>query len=136
MAKKKAAKKKAAKKTPAKKAAAKKAPAKKKAAKKAPIKRAVKSAVKAAKPAPKAKRAKAKKPLAKKASQAEEVIDEESVTIKPSKRVKNTPFLKKQRQRLLDLRDSLVDSMRGVAQDNLRSRAEGSEASRLRDAPS
>ena len=37
--------------------------------------------------------------------------------------------MKMQRQRLLDLRDSLVDSMRGVARDNLRTRAEGSEAS-------
>ena len=34
-----------------------------------------------------------------------------------------------EQQRLLDLRDSLVDAMAGVAQDNLRSRAEGSEAS-------
>ena len=34
-----------------------------------------------------------------------------------------------QQKRLLDLRDSLVDAMAGVAQDNLRSRAEGSEAS-------
>jgi DnaK suppressor protein len=43
--------------------------------------------------------------------------------------VKMTPFLKKQRERLLALRDSMLDSMAGVAKDNLRSRAEGSEAS-------
>ena len=43
--------------------------------------------------------------------------------------VKITPFLKKQRERLLALRDSMLDSMAGVAKDNLRSRAEGSEAS-------
>ncbi|MDP9292547.1 MAG: TraR/DksA family transcriptional regulator [Verrucomicrobiota bacterium] len=39
------------------------------------------------------------------------------------------PFLKKQRERLLQLRDGMLDSMMGVAKDNLRSRAEGSEAS-------
>jgi len=38
-------------------------------------------------------------------------------------------FTQLQWKRLLDLRDSLVDAMAGVAQDNLRSRAEGSEAS-------
>ena len=40
-----------------------------------------------------------------------------------------TPFLKKQKERLLQLRDSMLDSMMGVAKDNLRTRAEGSEAS-------
>lgn len=40
-----------------------------------------------------------------------------------------SPFLKKQQDRLLQLRDGMVDSMVGVAKDNLRSRAEGSEAS-------
>jgi len=39
------------------------------------------------------------------------------------------PFLKKQKERLLQLRDSMLDSMSGVARDTLRSRAEGSEAS-------
>lgn len=34
-------------------------------------------------------------------------------------------FVEKQRVRLLELRDHLVDSMAGVAQDNLRSRVEG-----------
>jgi DnaK suppressor protein len=43
--------------------------------------------------------------------------------------VKLTPFLERQRDRLLQLRDSLLDSMSGVAKDTLRSRAEGSEAS-------
>ena len=33
------------------------------------------------------------------------------------------------RKRLLVLRDAMLDSMSGVAQDNLRSRAEGNEAS-------
>ncbi|MCX6967002.1 MAG: TraR/DksA C4-type zinc finger protein [Verrucomicrobia bacterium] len=47
----------------------------------------------------------------------------------PLPEVKMTPFLKKQKERLLALRDGMLDSMAGVAKDNLRSRAEGSEAS-------
>lgn len=132
------AKKKAAKKSTTKKAAkttskaaktAKATKAKKSSAKKKTVKKAVKSAVKAAKPAPKAKRAKATKKAktAAKPSAVEENEDEEIVIV-PNK-VKDTPFFRMQRQRLLDLRDSLVDSMRGVARDNLRTRAEGSEAS-------
>jgi DnaK suppressor protein len=39
------------------------------------------------------------------------------------------PFVRKQKEKLLQLRDAMVDSMAGVAQDTLRSRAEGSEAS-------
>ncbi len=39
-----------------------------------------------------------------------------------------TPFLKAQNQRLLDLRDSLVDAMAGVAQDNLRG-SDGADSS-------
>lgn len=42
---------------------------------------------------------------------------------------KLSPFLKQQKARLLALRDGMLDSMAGVAKDNLRSRAEGSEAS-------
>jgi RNA polymerase-binding transcription factor DksA len=48
---------------------------------------------------------------------------------KPLQPVVLTPFLKKQQERLLQLRDSMLDSMMGVAKDNLRTRAEGSEAS-------
>ena len=47
----------------------------------------------------------------------------------PKIKVKLTPFLEKQKDRLLQLRDSLLDAMAGVAKDNLRARAEGSEAS-------
>jgi RNA polymerase-binding transcription factor DksA len=43
--------------------------------------------------------------------------------------VELTPFLVRQKERLLQLRDSMLDSMMGVAKDNLRTRAEGSEAS-------
>ena len=42
---------------------------------------------------------------------------------------KLSPFVRKQKENLLQLRDAMVDSMAGVAQDTLRSRAEGSEAS-------
>lgn len=38
-------------------------------------------------------------------------------------------FLVKQRQRLLELKDNLLDSMSGVTRDSLRSRADGDEAS-------
>ncbi len=54
-----------------------------------------------------------------------------AATAKPAngKKVALTPFLARQQDRLLQLRDSLLDAMAGVAKDNLRSRAEGSEAS-------
>jgi RNA polymerase-binding transcription factor DksA len=39
------------------------------------------------------------------------------------------PFVRSQKEKLLQLRDAMVDSMAGVAKDNLRARAEGSEAS-------
>jgi DnaK suppressor protein len=48
---------------------------------------------------------------------------------KAAKKVKLTPFLQKQKDRLLQLRDTLLDSMSGVAKDTLRTRAEGSESS-------
>lgn len=38
-------------------------------------------------------------------------------------------FAQKQKQRLLELKDALVDTMEGVANDTIRARAEGSEAS-------
>jgi RNA polymerase-binding transcription factor DksA len=48
----------------------------------------------------------------------------------PPKQVEiKDPFLKRQKERLLQLRDGMLDSMSGVARDTLRSRAEGSEAS-------
>ncbi len=45
------------------------------------------------------------------------------------KQRKLDPFVRGQKDKLLQLRDAMVDSMAGVAQDTLRSRAEGSEAS-------
>ena len=46
-----------------------------------------------------------------------------------NKQKKLDPFVRGQKEKLLQLRDAMVDSMAGVAKDNLRSRAEGSEAS-------
>jgi DnaK suppressor protein len=48
---------------------------------------------------------------------------------KNHKERKLDPFTRSQKDKLLQLRDAMVDSMAGVAKDNLRSRAEGSEAS-------
>ncbi len=144
---KKVVKKAPAKKAPAKKAAApkKKAPAKKAAApkKKAPAKKAAapkKKSAGALKSASKQKPAASKKTVStpkvekapakpKKAATAASVAP----APKPNGSKAAPPVLDKftqlQHKRLLDLRDSLVDAMAGVAQDNLRSRAEGSEAS-------
>ena len=115
MATKKKATKKATKKAPAK-SAAKKVPAKKKVVLDVEAKRAGPRT-------PKAKKAKKSAPA--KGSD----IEEEGVSIKPKPPVSLTPFLRSQKQRLLDLRDTLVDSMAGVARDNLRSGAEGSDSS-------
>ena len=133
-------------------------PAPKKAAKKPPVKPAKKSASrapKAKKPAPKPARKpakpapakKAKKPASptakpvKKAKPAPVVKTTKKIIIPPKKIAtpsKPAPkkqaipvvgFLAKQRDRLLTLKDTLLDSMNGVAKDSLRSRAEGSEAS-------
>lgn len=48
--------------------------------------------------------------------------------LKPKER-RLDPFTRAQKEKLLQLRDAMVDSMAGVAQDTLRARAEGSEAS-------
>jgi RNA polymerase-binding transcription factor DksA len=106
----KAAKKVSAKKTAKKAAAKKEAPAKKakKATKKeTPSKKAAKkaAAVKAVPPAPPKKK------------------------VAPRKPVKLTIFVKKQRQRLLDLKDELMDAMYGVQQETLRNGPSGGEAS-------
>jgi RNA polymerase-binding transcription factor DksA len=115
---KKVAKKAPAKKAPAKKAPAKKAPAKKAPAKKAPAKKA---------PAKKAPVKVVSKALAKKKPS---VVSKNGAKASPSisKPVPKKPvvldaFEKAQYQRLLDLRDSMVDAMAGVAMDNLGSRA-------------
>ena len=115
----------------AKKPAAKKAAAKP-AAKKAPAKPVAKKAV--ARPAEKKVAAKPAAPVAKNARPVNGGKHVETRTLQANGRpqksnIKLTPFLVKQRERLLQLRDSMLDAMAGVAKDNLRTRAEGSEAS-------
>jgi len=119
-AKKAAPKKAAPKKAPAKKAAPKKVskPAPKKAMKKAPAKKVI------AKAAPKAAPKKGKPVVS---SSNERVLGTKFIQKpKVNKNLKLTPFLAKQHKRLLDLKDTLLDAMRGVARDNLHS---GSETS-------
>ena len=71
----------------------------------------------------KAKSSKSKAP----ASSNERVLAQQFV-LKPkvNKNLKLTPFLTKQRQRLLELKDTLLDAMRGVARDNLHAGTETS----------
>jgi RNA polymerase-binding transcription factor DksA len=88
----------------------------------------------------------ARKASAKKAALKRSARGTETVRRSPKSRQQNTespaillglnhrekkldPFTRKQKQKLLELRDAMVDSMAGVAQGTLRSRAEGSEAS-------
>ena len=113
------AKKATARKAPAKKAPAKKAPAKKAPAKKAPAKKA---------PAKKdpVKKAPAKKAVAKKEEIPKPVAKKKVV---PKRPLKLTAFVKKQRQRLLDLQDELMDAMYGVQQETILNAPSGSEAS-------
>jgi len=99
-----------------------------------------KPAAKAVKPAAKAKPAEKESKIDSKANGAKSAPKTVKVETKlpfvkaplpkvPAQKVKLTPFLEKQKDRLLQLRDSLLDSMSGVAKDTLRARAEGSEAS-------
>jgi RNA polymerase-binding transcription factor DksA len=99
-----------------------------------------KSQPKAARPAKKKAMAKiTKKPTAKKGKTPKangarkEFTSAKAVpqvlATKNHKQKKLDPFVRGQKEKLLQLRDAMVDSMAGVAKDNLRSRAEGSEAS-------
>ena len=71
----------------------------------------------------------AKKPAAEASKQGESVFKTTNVKKAAADDAKLTPFLRKQKERLVQLRDNMLDSMSGVAKDTLRSRAEGSEAS-------
>jgi DnaK suppressor protein len=91
----------------------------------------------------KKKKVSAKKPAPRKAKPAHKIsakkakVSRERATASPREAMlgnnhrgrKLNPFTRKQKEKLLQLRDAMVDSMAGVAQDTLRSRAEGSEAS-------
>jgi len=110
----------------------------KSAKKKAPVKRS--SAKPAKKPVAK-KAAPAKKAPVKKAPRAKapvhngrkpggkQITTTQAILGANHRQKKLDPFVKGQKEKLLQLRDAMVDSMAGVAKDNLRSRAEGSEAS-------
>jgi RNA polymerase-binding transcription factor DksA len=106
---------------------------------------------------PKKKKSSAKKSAARKPRAARKVHAKKARVVKAARRAKTTrrspksrrqpiespavllglnhrerkldPFIRKQKEKLLQLRDAMVDSMAGVAQGTLRSRAEGSEAS-------
>src|SRR3989475_1272924 len=106
---------------------------------------------------PKKKKSSAKKSAARKPRAARKVHAKRARVVKAARRTKTTrrspksrrqtiespavllglnhrerkldPFIRKQKEKLLQLRDAMVDSMAGVAQGTLRSRAEGSEAS-------
>lgn len=79
---------------------------------------------------PAAKAAKASAPSKPKAGKAADVRPAANGKVVPPKAGPlDKKFVEAQRQRLLELRDHVLDQMQGVAQDNLRSRAEGSEAS-------
>ena len=131
-----------AEKTVKKKALVKRAPNKKKAApkKKAPAKKAVKKKTGTKKATPK-KKAPAKKAAAKKAS-AKKAPVKKRVAVKKRPVISNLAhgakkqpvklsavFLKKQKQKWLDLRDTLVDQMNGVARDSLGRGDENNDAS-------
>lgn len=107
----------AAKKAPAKKAAAKKAPAKKAPTKKASAKKATKKAISKNAPVRKLNMAKRRPLLSHLAPLPPAAVTESNGGGKPKKLT--AAFLKKQRQKLLDLRDTLVDQMNGVARDTL-----------------
>lgn len=79
-------------------------------------------------PAKSASKPAAKKILTKK-NPAKPVSVVNPISVVPAKPVKLTPFLVKQRERLLHLKDMLLDSMTGVARDSLRSGANGGDAS-------
>lgn len=104
--------------------AAKKAPAKK-TSKPTPKKTAVKAAPKKEVKAVKPSKAKGKAKVV--ANSNARVLAQQFIQKpKVNKNLKLTPFLTKQHKRLLDLKDTLLDAMRGVARDNLHS---GSETS-------
>jgi DnaK suppressor protein len=97
-----------------------------------PVKKPASAAKKpAAKPAKKAAARPGKSPKANGAAKkfAPQTVTQEILATKNHKQKKLDPFVRGQKDKLLQLRDAMVDSMAGVAKDNLRSRAEGSEAS-------
>ncbi len=122
--------KKPAKKAAPKKAAAKKAPAPKKPAKQKakPVKAAAKKPAAAAAKKASASAVRSPNGRAKAAASVNQTLTIIGNHQKGKER-RLDPFTRSQKEKLLQLRDAMVDSMAGVAQDTLRARAEGSEAS-------
>ena len=121
------------KKTASKKSVTKGAPKKAAAPKSAPVKKAkAKPAATADKPAAKASK-KTSAPVRSSNGRSQASMDKnQTLTIIGNHKGKERrldPFTRSQKDKLLQLRDAMVDSMAGVAQDTLRARAEGSEAS-------
>jgi DnaK suppressor protein len=87
----------------------------------AKVKTVTKKKPEAKKPAQPERRPVSDKPLAVKAHPAPRIVAKRTSAL--------SPFEQRQREKLLALKDTLLDSMNGVAKDSLRSRAEGSEAS-------
>ena len=102
----------------------KKKTSKKPAARKA--KPARKASAKRSKKAPRASRPKISKSVSKKSNRSPSPLK----LIQTNHRARKLDsFTRGQKEKLQQLRDAMVDSMAGVAQDTLRSRAEGNEAS-------
>src|SRR3981081_1813378 len=102
----------------------KKKTAKKPAARKA--KPARKASAKSSKKAPRARRPKISKSASKKSNRSPSPLKLIQTNHRPRRL---DSFTRGQKEKLQQLRDAMVDSMAGVAQDTLRSRAEGNEAS-------
>ena len=102
----------------------KKKTAKKPAARKA--KPARKASAKRSKKAPRASRPKISKSVSKKSNRSPSPLKLIQTNHRPRRL---DSFTRGQKEKLQQLRDAMVDSMAGVAQDTLRSRAEGNEAS-------
>ena len=109
----------------------------KKVVKKAAVKKTAKKAAKknaaVAKTEPVVKKVakKATKRAKKKVAEVEELppVVVKRRYVKPEKVAKLTIFEKKQRQRLLDLRDQITDVMHGIQSDTIKNGSEGSDAS-------
>ena len=105
----------------------------KKAAVKKTAKKAAKKVAAVAKTEPAVKKVakKATKRAKKKVAEVEELppVVVKRRYVKPEKVAKLTIFEKKQRQRLLDLRDQITDVMHGIQSDTIKNGSEGSDAS-------
>jgi RNA polymerase-binding transcription factor DksA len=94
----------------------------------APVKKAVAPAKAAPAPAP-VVAAKPKKVFVPPAKKFTPIAEAPTIVVEPITDPKFIAFAEKQKQRLLDLRDDIVDAMTGSAREAIRSSPEGSDAS-------